>query len=229
MSHVKTTETDLAKIVIEYLRDMKWEVWQEVAPFGGGNVRADIVAKQNNRIWVIECKQSLCLSALEQAFYWKQCAHYVSIATWDIRQRHRLFDTICSDYGLGHINVMRGHGHNICLPIQPKMNRVRNLSRFLEDYLVDKTQSYGEAGSNHSTYYTPFAETCRAIRGFVIENPGCTIKTMIDGIEHHYRSDKTARSCVLSWINKGVIDFITTDQSTYPFKLFLKESHDKSK
>ena len=71
-------ETDIAKIVIGWLEQLEWECYQEVQVHSYGHI-ADIVAVKEPLVWVIECKQSLSLSVIEQADGWRPYAHYLSV------------------------------------------------------------------------------------------------------------------------------------------------------
>ncbi len=81
-------ESDFAKIVIAWLAEQHWEIYQEVQPRNYGGI-ADIVAVQSALVWVIECKTSLTLSVMEQASGWR--VHYRSIAVpFGKRRRSRV-------------------------------------------------------------------------------------------------------------------------------------------
>ena len=70
-------EADLAKVVVSWLNEQHWDVYQEVQIHGFGGV-ADIVAVQGPLVWVIECKTSLSLTVMEQASVWR--VHFRSVA-----------------------------------------------------------------------------------------------------------------------------------------------------
>ena len=70
-------ETEIAAAVVRWLVDMEWTVYQEVSL--GGRV-IDLVATRGPLVWAIECKVSLGLAVLEQAYGLLGYAHYVSVA-----------------------------------------------------------------------------------------------------------------------------------------------------
>ena len=53
---------------------------------------------------------------------------------------------------------------------------------------------------------------------FVRRNPGCTLKQMIEGIEHHYSSNQSARGSMAQYIKSGVIKNIELKNN----KLYIK-------
>ncbi|MEW6614016.1 MAG: MmcB family DNA repair protein [Thermodesulfobacteriota bacterium] len=75
----KMSEVEIAKVVIGWLQDLRWEVYQEVQIGACGPI-ADIVAVQDKLLWIIEVKRSLGLSVIGQALHWKTFCHYVSVA-----------------------------------------------------------------------------------------------------------------------------------------------------
>ena len=72
-------ETDLAKSVIAWLQDLKWEVYQEVQVFSYGPI-ADIVATFGAITWVVETKISFSLKVMSQAEQWTPFSNLVSVA-----------------------------------------------------------------------------------------------------------------------------------------------------
>ena len=95
------SEVKLAEKVIEYLQDLKWEVYQEVTIHGQ---IADIVAIQNGLIWIIECKKSLSLDVIAQAEHWTHYANYVSVAvpkTYRNNNGRQFAYKVLKQYGIG--------------------------------------------------------------------------------------------------------------------------------
>jgi len=82
-------EKDLAADAVEHFKKEGWEVFEEVAPYGGGGKRADIVCKKGDEVIVVECKLQLNWTVLGQADYWSQ-----AVPTW-----------ICVPGTIGYINT----------------------------------------------------------------------------------------------------------------------------
>jgi hypothetical protein len=102
---IKKNENELAKAVIEWLRADSWEVFEEVAPYGAGGPRADIVARRNKIIWIIETKRQFNLEVLEQASNWRFYGHFVSLAVWKPKKNISIIERICRKFDLGFITA----------------------------------------------------------------------------------------------------------------------------
>lgn len=104
------SEQDLAQVVVAWLEEQGWEVYQEVMAWAGGPI-ADIVARKDGQYWIIEVKRRLNLTVLAQAARWGEHAHMVSVAlprdlpngSWEIEFARG----ICRQHSLGWISVSR--------------------------------------------------------------------------------------------------------------------------
>jgi len=213
------TEVELAAKVTAWLTSQHWEVFPEVQP-GVSWPRADIVARQSGRIWVIECKTGLGLAVMQQAADWRTWAHWVSVAAPRARRgRARdLARRVLEWLGIGCL-IVDGPLVTQYLPAQLQ----RRLSgRYLIDALNDGHKEMGIAGSQ-GCYWTPYKETCRELLAFVKKNPGCSMKQAIDGISHHYDKDTTARSCLLQWIHHGKVPGVRGVREGRRIQLYAKE------
>jgi hypothetical protein len=220
-------ETELAARVIAWLRDLRWEVYQEVQMQTYGP-RADIVAVQNGIIWVIETKLSFGSEVLGQAFGWYGFSHYISAATFEDRsgrkrEANRASRRVCTDYaqwrGIGWLLVTP---HEIYEKMTPRLNR--QISSYLKDALCDAQKSFAEAGNAQGKRWSPFQGTCQEILRFVTENPGTDLKTMLERIETHYSSSATARSCIAHWAEKGIIPGIRSKIENRKWRLYPIEN-----
>lgn len=97
------------------------------------------------------------------------------------------------------------YGYRVKEVEKPKKHRIKQ--HFIDRY-VNLTERHKGAvpGNADSDYWTPWRETCHRVEKFVGENPGCTTTELIEGIEHHYRNDSSARSSIPQWIRAGKID-----------------------
>lgn len=213
-------ETEVAKRIVDYLIELKWTVYQEVRMSLGCPV-ADIIAEQNGKYWVIECKTSLSLKVMEQACYWRGFANMVSVAapqtpggTGSYRRVWDAFEYL----GLG-VLLTRNGGHSSAVEVvRPRI--YRRIPRDLKRICLPQHQYFCEAGSK-SGYFTPFKETCKALLRHVERNPDCTIKEAVDTIKHHYSSNSTARACLSRWIEDGVVPGIERYRDGRAFRLRL--------
>lgn len=196
---LKRSEVDVAKQVICWLKDYHWEVYQEVKfKFSGGV--ADIVAVQNNLVWIIEVKNNLGLKVIEQADRWKYLANYVSIAVPG-GHSNTFADNILKWKKIGSIIVNQSECYE---HIRPFLNR-KALTDKVKEGLKEQHKTYAEAGNNKGRYWSPFKETCRQIVLAVMREDGILLKDLIDKIDHHYHTPSSAKSSILEWTKRGYI------------------------
>ena len=194
------SETDVGKIVVAYLRDHQWRVYQEV-----NGLDADIVAVQTRGgglelVWAIELKLHLSFRVLDQAMQRRPFAHWASVA---VPHRKLLAST-------PQVFRMLGIGLLLVAPvgvqerIAPGLNR-KALARFTLDRLHEQQQTFALAGSSGGAGWSSFKQTCAYLRRHVEQNPGCLVKDAVEQIKHHYASDGTAVSCLAHWLRRGVM------------------------
>lgn len=214
------SEADLCRAVVAWLRDQQWEVFQEV----GTGPRADIVAVQSGRVWVIEAKKSFGFPVIEQAIRWRPQAHWVSVAV--PRAPGGYARDLMKREGIGILAVERpvmgayadteqcALALSVTERLRPRL--VRWVDR-VDSYkkrrsplqmlhrLEPEHKDFCEAGSNCGGHWTPFKRTCRNIQAIVRERPGIHLKELIERSQHHYRSDRTAGSSISEWCFQGKV------------------------
>lgn len=212
----KTTEADLAKEVVAFLTEMGWEVYQEVEGPGG---RCDIVAVRGKIHWAIECKLSLGLSVMEQAYNWIQTgtAHYVSIATPKYVGGN-LAGVICRQYGIGTLFVKY---EEVREQTKPRLHR-----RARGFKLHEAQKTFCEAGSNKGGHWTPFKQTVRELINMVRNEPGVEFNRLIKALDHHYSSYATAKSCLRGFIGTHVIPELRIETVGNKLCVFPADSSD---
>lgn len=213
-------EIQLAQEIVYFLKDMKWEVYQEVKVPGGV---IDIVGIRDNISWIIETKCSLSLQLLEQIYQRRYMANYISIATpcFKNTKGHFAAGIFLRNCGIGYLQAEFMYG--ITEIIAPKLFRIkRSLGVNVKEYLVEQQKNYANAGNSDGRYWTPFKETCKNITNYITKNPGCTIKELIDNINHHYHSSSTAKSSINAWIREGIINNIRREKSGQSYRLYIK-------
>lgn len=207
------TEVDLAKKVVTWLTDLRWDVYQEVQIRRSGSI-ADIVAVQGKRVWVIECKKSMSLQLLGQAEEWKRFAHMVSVAIPHGNRNSKarfMAALVLERFGIGELLVGSGppdaYGPTVQERLAPALSRKAQANDIL-DCLTEEHKTYAEAGNSKGRRYTPFAATCDTLVRYVKRNPGCSMKEAVEGIPHHYASPQSARISLAKWIDAGIISGI---------------------
>jgi len=208
-----TKETDIARPVVEYFRQMGWTVYQEVRPLEYGR-RADIVAVNGPVLWVIEVKKRADFKVIEQAYWWKNDANYVSIAVPPGRTAGlQIFKIILKKLGIGLFVVpfpgTDGWTH-VGERMRPKLRRKAYTGHF-KNALMEEQQYYSEAGNAEGQFFTPFKRTCEEVAFIVERNPGIKLKDLIDKIKHHYSSDTSARTNLAKWAKKGIIEGVRVE------------------
>lgn len=215
------SEIEVAEIIIPYLKEMGWEVYQEVEIHHHGGI-ADIVATQGNLVWVLECKRTLSLSLMAQAEGWKKLAHYVSIVV-PMKKRwtsQRLLERILDYLGIGCYMVSKPDIISEFAPV--KLNRKANSDRIRKN-LTELHKTWAKAGNARGSRYTPFQHTKDNLIHEVKKHPGITIKELILSIDHHYNSEASAKGSILQWIHKGVIKELELKHEGRGYKVYLKE------
>ena len=204
---------------------MHWTVYQEVR-LAYGDRRADIVAAQNNILWVIEAKKSLSLDLLDQAYGWIGYSHYISVA---VPRRHRgnvppLVGRILREFGIGLMQVRDNPTFVDAVEesIAPRLHRQARTDR-LWKVMNEAQQTYSEAGNAQSKFWTPFKATCEEMRRYVGQHPGCTLKECIESIHTHYRSTSTAKSSLACWLRKGIIEGVEVRKDGRMIRLHLTD------
>lgn len=206
----KWTEQEMARILVAWLRDAKWKVYQEVNT-GYASPTCDIVAVQNNIVWAIECKRSLGFRVLDQAWWWLSYAHYSSAAVPAGRRSGKgyFLNNAMRHIGLGLLQIDKSG--SVMEDFEPRLNR-KPLKSGLIDWLNDAQLSYCEAGAAHG-YWTPFKETCEDILRVVKQHPeGISVKELMGKINHHYYSSATARSCIPRHIDNGIVPGVRSEK-----------------
>lgn len=228
-------ETEVAKPVIDWLAAEQWDVYQEVECYGG---RADIVAVQNRRVWIIECKRSLSLAVIDQACNRRRCAHWVSIAV--PRRKRRYVDPPWPSHiagevlrwkGIGLIKIMRDEWKDrfIVAPhFAPHLNRLAHLGAIeLIGSLEPEHKTFAEAGTNGGGYWSPFRRTCRDALDEIKEHGPMSLKNLMKAITHHYANDSSARANFLVWIRDGKVPGLKVDEDSRPLRVILSEPDDR--
>ncbi len=222
MKRPEYTEADIARPIVAWLRDHRWEVYQEVS-YGGKC--ADIVATLGSLVMVVEVKKSLGLEVIEQAVFWTSRAHYVYVAVPRIKSRsHQLLNKILDWQGLGllEVDARRSGNLNATDVVQraaPPLHRKARVKK-LRAVLTEDHKTYAEAG-NGSKHWTPFLATCRTLLQAVTAEPGITMKRFLDVQTTHYASKSSARSNIVRWIEAGVIEGLRIEKKGKEIRLYL--------
>lgn len=213
-------EADLAAVVVEWLQDQRWEVFQEVAVHSRV---ADIVARRDGILWAIETKLSFSAAVIEQAWNWEARAHYVSVAVPESYRHSRgsaVLRRCCRADGIGILRVSPLRESRLSSVEEEQAPRLnRRILDHISRRLHEEQKTWAPAGNADGQRYSPFKATCKALSAEVRRNPGLTMRQAVDAITHHYSTSATARSSLLRWIREGAVPGVRLDETTRPITL----------
>ena len=210
-------ETDLAKNTITYFKDLGWDIYQEVQ-LRSCDKRIDIVARQGDLIWGVECKVAFGLTVLDQIWRWRPYCHYISVAVGS-RAISPFGEQLCKERGIG---IFTSHwGREVHVDVEPKL--FRPAYKDLRENLRVEHQTFAEAGNDQGLYWSPFQSTVDEIQRLVAAEPGIRFSDMMKRLKHHYRTDESARGALLKWLKMGKLRGLRFEMDGRQYKLFLKE------
>ena len=205
-------ETDLAQKFVDYLSC--YDLYFEVDYYRC----IDIVAIDNNISMAYEVKTTFNFKVLEQAIENAKYFHYSYICVPDFRDKWVQIK-LCKDYGLGLlIYPEKDYFPEVRELVHPKLNRQANIFSLKNRLREENKQSIPGSKNGDGGKLTAFGCTVQNAEFFVMRNPGCTLKQMIEGIEHHYSSSQSAHGSMAQYIKSGVIKNIELRDS----KLYIK-------
>lgn len=200
--HDFQSEAELVEAARDWLRADGWDCYFEVAPWGAGASRADIVATRGQLLAVVECKLTLSMGLLEQCRFWTKFAHVTWAATpWCSPSALQL--DVCELVGCGLVTFgrfERGGG---------TVQRGPTLRRRVDDARIRRHLGEAQAATKPGSvsFATPFTATCTRLRTLVKNHGGrIAVKEAIGQLEHHYTSPACARSSLVSRAEAGVVE-----------------------
>lgn len=237
------SEADIGSAVVAYLENQGYDTYQEVKPPKWSDRTADIVVRIPQRTtslyWVVEIKRNLGLAVMEQARAWTRSGlcHMVSVAAIPPKKGFKPFSLeILRHFGIGLIRVQtlrRGgcevSGISTGMP-SPRLHRLDRKDLAKVWSLSEQHKTFARAGTNAGYRWTPFTATCAALYRFVSNNNPCTFSSAMKAIRghHHYSSDASCRSSMLTWLREGRVAGLTLREEGKS-KILVAESCDRWK
>lgn len=213
---MKPAESDYGAVVVAYLQALGAEVFQEVDVPGGV---ADIVARVQAELWIIEVKTSLSLALLIQAMERRRLAHRVILAAPPSRNARDVAG-ICAELGVGLWLVSTGYESWDPPWVREEVPSRRWNARpvALAGKLREEHKTHAQAGAvGGGGRWTPFRGTCEALAEAARRTPGIALKAAIGEIKHHYRSASSARSSLATWLRQGKVPgVVMRDGALFP-------------
>jgi hypothetical protein len=203
-------EAEVADRAMAYLSGLGWDCYPEAA-FGRGN-RADIAATWNGQLWIVECKLSASLSVLDQAIRWVGQAHRVSVCCPGIPSVGAFMDVLRL-HGIGGI-APSSRADEPCFAKPPaRLNRAAHrFAQRLIGKLHPDMKNY--TPGTKAGFSSPWRRTMDAAILEVKRSGGCTIRHLVDSIQHHYLTPETARNSLLTWLTAD--PRVVVDRSVRP-------------
>ena len=219
------TEIELARPVVEWLKEQHWDVYQEVQLESYGRI-ADIVAVRGKCIWIIEYKTSLSLKVIEQASKHWQC-HCRSVAVPMGKTTDRWFKKrIMNLLNIGLIEVSKpNYKGNMTVCEEYKGNFQRLQKQTIHELLFKLRPEHknSEAGSRGGGYLTAYSRTMHDIREIISCNPGYTLKEIMTTLQHHYASEASARTCIKKALAEWETEWCRIEIDGKANRYFVKE------
>lgn len=219
------SETILTESVISWLEAQGWDVYQEVQIESYGKI-ADIIAVLGNIVWIIECKISLSLSVMEQAYRWRRYTNFVSVAVQRRRgtEGRRFAAKVLKTFNIGMlaVDLKCPSDNKVSEIIRPALNR-KGLTTRIKEKLLPIHKTFAKAGNSDGLWWTPFKQTSISIRHEVTKHPGITMSELMDTIYHHYSTNSTARSRISQWAQKGMIKGVCVKKDGRLIRLYPTE------
>lgn len=216
-------EADLGPPVIAHLEEAGWDVYQEV-PFKGSI--ADVVGVLGKRICIVELKRGLGFDVLAQAMNWRGVAHWIWVGVPAEKVgsagRH-LAVRIAADLGTGVLEV-RGAGSSLSVVTRAApapLHRRADPSRLLAA-LRPEHKTSRKAGSTYGRVWTPFNDTCKALREYLANAGGeAPLIEAMRGMNHHYASPASGRAHLSHWIEVGKVEGVALVSGSRPLLVRL--------
>ena len=217
-------EAELVSATVDWLQAEGWETYCEVAPWGSGAPRADVVATRGALTAVVECKLSLGFPVLEQCRGWVGKAHLVWAASpLPYAGRGSLKIQVAEWLGVGVVHpvhpvdrpsdeMLRRYqcrvgwaGPDVQITVAPRFFRRVDDAK-IRNCLVEAQKSTSP-GAGHG-FVTPFTQTCQRLYDAVRNTTGgrLAVKDAIARVKHHYSSSACARSSLITHTERGIVD-----------------------
>lgn len=93
----------------------------------------------------------------------------------------------------------------------------------IRKHLNENQKNYAKAGNAEGRRWTPFQNTNQQVINYIKKNEGCSLKQLIESINHHYHSNTNARSCIAKWIKEGVIKGIKSKRDGRILRIYTSD------
>lgn len=224
-------ESDIASVLVSSLKEDGYDVYQEV--YINGRV-LDIFATKNGLNYAIECKQSIGLEVMEQAYYWKDYVNYTYLYCpypkyknlYSSDRKLYIAEEIARKLGFGIIFVRerqfyRNKSYEVYTHTESPFNEDPPYKNKIA--LFEEQKNFASAGTKNG-YFTPFKKTIFNLEEYVKNNPGVYLNEAVLNIEHHYSSKNSAVGALKDLLVKNKVskNLYTLYDEKNKIKLFYK-------
>jgi len=193
MQRPELSEADMAKRVATWMEEDGWNVHQEVLA-NRGQERADIVGTKGGLLRVVEVKKQLSFALIYQGVRWTESANetYLAVPHAKRSDGRSMAFRIAKQNGLGILIVKSlwpiEEGRISAVTIEVEAERRDKINPAILKALRPEHKTHAQAGTNAGGHFTPFKATLQELRAFAGANPGCTLRSALQTITHHYAS-----------------------------------------
>lgn len=203
------SEVLIGRAAAAWLASLGFEIYQEVQVAQGSRT-ADLIGVMGPLLVAVECKVTFGVGVIEQAEHWRRFAHYSWVAVPEGRTERAFAERVCRRFGVGVLYVASGVSWSddwdapVVEGVHAEYQR-RAAVETIRGSLLEGQKTALPAGSRGGGRWTPFRQTCEALKKIVSAEPGVTLKTAIERIDHHYSAPGVARVALAKWIEAGKI------------------------
>jgi len=206
-------EKELAQKFVHYLSDM-FDLYFEVGTM-------DIVGKSGKIVIAVEVKKHLNFKVIQQAYDNIRSCHYSYVAVpKSSADRNSFGMKICDKLGIGVLvynDIYDSHGERVVEKVKPFFNR-SPFVQYAKKLNANSWQKRAIPGAKDGETITAFSVTLEYLEIYVRRHPGCEIKNALKDIDHHYGSLSSAKSCIVGYIDSGVIKTIRREGNRLYYK-----------
>ena len=92
----------------------------------------------------------------------------------------------------------------------------------LDSFPRDFAPAGSPSGSGWSPY-TPYQDTMRRVRAFLMEKPGASIGDILAHVTHHYASPASARGAIPKWLQSVEKDWCRAEWDGKRLRFYVRE------
>lgn len=196
-------EADLGPLVVQFLQQQGYEIYQEVRMGGVGTSIVDLIGKRGSLLHGVELKKNLSMAVIRQAHRNREDVHFSSVAISARRHRYghviRTEDrefaiNVCRDYRLGVFEVfMEDDKITETVPAQRIKGHEEHVENTVIPLLHDNQRlnsGFANAGTKGGGYHTPYKEMIGIVKSYIQDNPGCEIMSILAHLGEELRQSR---------------------------------------